>query len=175
VSYVDLVSLLLPHLAAVQVRDVLLRGRTVHVQALAVSSQSTCPGCGQASGRRHSRYRRRLADCAMGGREVQIELTVSRFFCDEPDCPARTFVEQVDGLTVPYGRRTGLAAQMVEAVALMLGGRAGSRLAEKLATPVGRATMVRVIRRIPEAPVKTPRVLGVDTSRNGVDIVTPRF
>jgi DNA-binding NarL/FixJ family response regulator len=40
-------------------------------------------------------------------------------------------------------------------------------LAETLATPTGRATMVRVIRRIPETPVSTPRVLGVDDFAKG--------
>lgn len=121
-------AVLLPHLARVQVHDVLPRGRTVCVHASTASSQAVCRRCGQVSGRRHSRYRRQLADCAIGGREVQIELTVSRFFCDEAACPATTFVEQVEGLTVPYGRRTELAAHVVEAVALMLGGRAGPGL-----------------------------------------------
>ncbi|WP_248003734.1 transposase family protein [Streptomyces mirabilis] len=43
-----------------------------------------CPDCGTPSVRRHSGYQRRLADDAVGGRQVCIELTVRRRFCDAP-------------------------------------------------------------------------------------------
>ena len=54
----------------------------------------------------HSRYERRLADAAIGGRRVVIRLTVRRFFCPFPDCKRRTFAGQVPGLTARYGRKT---------------------------------------------------------------------
>ncbi|MDJ0465975.1 transposase family protein [Streptomyces sp. H27-C3] len=66
----------------------------------------SCPGCGVESVRVHSRYQRRVKDCAVGGQPVVVELTVRRLFCDQDSCPRRTFVEQVDGLTVRYGRYT---------------------------------------------------------------------
>lgn len=155
-------SVLLPHLVGVRIDDVALRGRLVRIRASTATSEAICWRCGRVSRRRHGRYRRRLADCAAGGREVVVELTVNRYFCDESTCTAVTFVEQVDGLTVRYGRQTGLAAQALQAVALALGGRAGSRLADTLAVPASRSTLLRVIRRIPDMPVAAPRVLGVD-------------
>jgi zinc-finger of transposase IS204/IS1001/IS1096/IS1165 len=54
----------------------------------------------------HSRYERRLADAAIGGRRVMIWLRVRRLFCDEPACARRTFAAKVPGLTVRYGRKT---------------------------------------------------------------------
>jgi hypothetical protein len=48
----------------------------------------------------HSRYRRWLPDAARGGRSVMLRLRVRRFFCDNIGCAARTFVEQVAGLTL---------------------------------------------------------------------------
>jgi transposase len=110
----------------------------------------------------HSRYLRRLADWGVGGREVQVELTTRRFFCDEPACARTTFAEQVPGVTVRHGRHTGLAAQHLQVVAMALGGRAGARLVARLATPVSRMTLLRVIRRVPDPAMVTPRVLGVD-------------
>jgi transposase len=65
-----------------------------------------CPACGAASARVHSRYGRRLADMAIGGRRVVIRLTVRRLFCADPACERRTFAEQIPGLTVRYGRKT---------------------------------------------------------------------
>ncbi|MFF0372582.1 helix-turn-helix domain-containing protein [Micromonospora sp. NPDC005087] len=82
-------------------------------------------------------------------------------------CGRRTFVEQVPGLTRRYGRHTVLAASDLEAVALALGGRPGSRLAHRLAVAVSRMTLIRMIRRMPDAPLVTPTVLGVDDFHPG--------
>ncbi|MGW1048814.1 transposase family protein [Streptomyces sp. NPDC002521] len=67
-------------------------------------SSLPCPDCGTTSGRVHSRHQRHLADAAVGGRPVVIELTVRRLFCDTRECRRRTFAEQVDGMTIRYGR-----------------------------------------------------------------------
>jgi hypothetical protein len=53
----------------------------------------------------HSRYERRLSDSPVGGQEAMIQLRAGRFFCHNEDCGKKTFVEQVPGLTVRYGRR----------------------------------------------------------------------
>jgi hypothetical protein len=60
----------------------------------------------------HSRYQRRLADAALGGRQVLIVLSMRRLFCDHDRCARRTFAEQVEGLTVRYARRTPLLRSM---------------------------------------------------------------
>ena len=110
--------MLLPHLAGVVVEDAQLTGAGLCIWARARADTAMCPGCGRASARVHSRYQRRLADAAIGGRNVMIRLAVRRFFCDAPGCPAATFAEQVEGLTSRYARRTPLLAAMLAAVAV---------------------------------------------------------
>ncbi|MEV5086305.1 ISL3 family transposase, partial [Streptomyces sp. NPDC056159] len=51
---------------------------------------------------------------------------------------------------------------VLERVAVMLAGRAGSRLAHALAAKVSRSTLLRLIRRLQDPETSTPRVLGVD-------------
>jgi transposase len=114
------------------------------------------------SRRVHSRYTRRLADAAVGGQRVLIRLAVRRFFCDDAGCPARTFAEQVDGLTTAYARRTPLLHGMLEAIALALAGRAGARLAGTFGLPAGRSTMLRLVRALPDPGGEGAAVLGVD-------------
>jgi len=59
-------------------------------------------------------------------------------------------------LTRRYARHTVEAA-----VAVALGGRPGSRLAQRLAVAVSRTTLIRMIRRMPDPPPVTPTVLDV--------------
>ena len=103
-----------------------------------------------------------LADAAIGGRPVVIRLTVRRMFCRTASCQARTFVEQVDGLTAPHARRTALLRTMLEAIAVALAGRAGTRLAARLGMAASRDSLLRLVRALPEPPVGVVSVLGVD-------------
>jgi transposase len=162
VSTLDGAAALLPHLAALSVERVWLKGVRVRIEARARAAQVCCPDCGIASARVHSRYVRDLADTGIGGREVVLALRVRRLFCDQPGCARKTFVEQVPGLTGRHGRRTAPAANVVESVAMALGGRAGARLVDRLAVPASRTTLLRIIRQVPDPPVSTPTVLGVD-------------
>lgn len=114
------------------------------------------------SRRVHSRYERRLADAAVGGREMVVHLRARRFRCGNKLCERLTFAEQVPGLTFRYGRRSLLQRQVLQRVAVALGGRPGARLAERLAVPVHATTLIRLIRTVPAPQRPTPRVLGVD-------------
>jgi transposase len=143
-------ELLLPHLAGVIVEEAEVAGDRLWIWARARAGRAACPGCGTVSGRVHSRYQRRLADAALGGRKVMIRLVVRRFFCDAPGCPAATFAEQVEGLTSRYARRTPLLAAMLGAVAVALAGRAGARLARVLCAAAGRSTLLRLVMAIPD-------------------------
>ena len=92
-----------------------------------------------------------------------ICLQVRRFRCLVPDCPKKTFAEQVEGLASRYARRTPAVTAVLQAVALALGGRAGARLAERLAAAVSRTTLLRLVRAMPDPAVSaSPRALGVD-------------
>jgi transposase len=160
----DVVSgdLWFPQVDGVLVEDLLVNGELVVLRARSEAVEVACPGCGTASSRVHSRYMRRLADSAVGGRSAVIELWVRRFRCLDGSCRRATFVEQVDGLSYRYGRRSVGLRAVLETVALMLAGRAGARLTRRLAVTASRSTMVRLIRALPDPAPSTPRVLGID-------------
>ncbi|MFD8563405.1 ISL3 family transposase [Streptosporangium canum] len=135
-----------------------------HVKILArtLPSAMACPSCGSLSSKVHSRYWRRLADTAVGGRRTAIMLQVRRLFCRESTCERRTFCEQVPGLTVRYGRKTPPLVDALRHIVVALAGRAGSRLARALHAVASRSTLLRLLMTIPDPPARTPRVLGVD-------------
>lgn len=153
---------LLPHLAAVQVEGVVAGEGLLRITARTCGGTVACPGCGVVSRHEHSRYVRHLDDCQVGGRPVVIDLSVRRWYCDNSSCPRTTFVEQVNGLTVRYQRRTPQLQEQLEAVALALAGRAGARLAARLHQTVSAVTLVNLVMRLADPQPAVPRVLGVD-------------
>ncbi|TGB13762.1 ISL3 family transposase [Streptomyces sp. MZ04] len=159
VSCDELVGVLFPYLSSVLVERVSLAGETVHIRARTRDHSVSCPDCATASRRVHSTYERRLADGPVGGQPVLIRLTVRRLYCENAQCPRRTFVEQVDGLTVRYGRRTLVWCRGLEAVAVAL---AGARFAVVLHSLVSRTTLLRLLMALPDPAWTPPRVLGVD-------------
>ena len=73
-----------------------------------------------------------------------------------------TFAEQVHGLTVPHGRSTPLLRGLLTQVGLAFAGRAGARLTAAVGIRVGRDTLLRLVRALPDPPVRPITVLGVD-------------
>jgi transposase len=152
----------MPHLAEVAIEGIHPEEGGIRIEARARRAEGVCPGCEHGSSRVHSRYRRRLADAPIAARVVVLGLRVRRFFCDNPACARRTFVEQVPGLTSPHARRTGLLRRLLGRVGLALAGRAGSRLATALGMPASRDSLLRLVRALPDPPVGEVQVLGVD-------------
>ncbi|HEY5878567.1 MAG TPA: transposase family protein [Nakamurella sp.] len=148
---------------------------TVVITAHPRARGARCRRCGRVSARVHSRYRRQLADLPVSGRSVEVVLTVRRFFCDDVDCSVCTFVEQVPGLTERHARQSSGLRTALVAVGLALAGRAGSRLAFRLGMGVSRSTLLRLIRALPDPPVGSVAVLGVDefALRRGLDASSP--
>jgi len=65
-------------------------------------------------------------------------------------------------LTKAYTRTTALLRGILEKIALALAGRAGSRLASTLGVSVGRSTLLRLVRALPDPPTGVVTVPGID-------------
>jgi transposase len=135
---------------------------SVVFEARAAKPTAECPGCGTSSARVHGRYRRSLADLALGGQPVVIRLEMRRFACGVTTCPRVTFAEQIDGLTTPHARYSPPLRRALTAIAAALAGRPGARLARALGIQVGRDTLLGLLRQLPEPDIGEIRVLGVD-------------
>ncbi|HEY0420470.1 MAG TPA: ISL3 family transposase [Acetobacteraceae bacterium] len=137
-------------------------GNHLVLETHATSPSAPCPLCDQFSSRRHSTYRRRLADLPWQGRTVELHLRIRRFRCTNTTCPRRLFAERLPEVTVPKARRTIRLRILQQEIGLALGGEQGSWLAGRLAMPLSPATLLRLIRAIDLKPPGTPRVIGVD-------------
>jgi transposase len=161
IDNVGLVTLF-PHLDGLWIDAVRTRGQVVQIAAQTRTAEAGCPACGVMSQRVHGRYVRRLSDLAVGGREVLIRLSVRRFRCQEARCPRRTFAEDLPGLADRYQRRTTPLRRVQSSIAVMLAGRAGSRLAGYLQVATSRCSMLRLLRAVPEPGPRPLRAIGID-------------
>jgi transposase len=155
-------QVLLPPGAGLVLEHVQLCGEIVHLLVRLATSGACCPSCACWSDAFHSSYERKIADLPVADRQAVVHLQVRRFRCREPICPRSTFVEQVPALVERYARRTRRLRADLEGIGLVLGGRPGSRLSTRQKKPTSRMTLLRLVRALPEPPIETPPVLGVD-------------
>jgi transposase len=76
------------------------------VSVISTPPQSCCPLCLQPSSHIHSRYHRTLKDAPCVGRQLQLSLTVRKFFCRNPLCSRKVFTERLKTLAEPWARMT---------------------------------------------------------------------
>jgi transposase len=123
---------------------------------------SCCPLCGEASSRVHSHYQRTLGDASCAGLQVQLCLTVRRFYCRNQLCERKVFTERIPRFVEPWARMTIRLREHLQAVALATSGRGGIRLAVRLGLQTTRQTLLRRIMALPDPPEESVLYLGVD-------------
>jgi len=156
------IAQLFPHLRPFQIERALVADGQVHLVLHPRSRSAACPSCHRRSRSVHSRYTRHAADQPGVGHLLVLHLRVRRFRCQNRRCPRRTFAEQVPQVVARYARRTQGLRAALERIGLALGGRPGERLSSHLGLYASRATLLQLVRTLPEPPLPFTRVLGVD-------------
>ena len=99
----------------------------------------------------------------MAGRRVVLVLQARRFRCDGVQCARRIFTERFDdNILKPWARRTARLDQIVQCLALALGGRPAASFARRLAMPISNDTLLRAVRRRGSPSFAPPTVIGID-------------
>jgi len=147
---------LLPDASRFRVHAWAINYRLAQITLTLVSTppRGRCPLCGRASPRIHSRYQRTLADLPWATFHVRLEVRVRKFFCTNTACQRRIFTERLPDVAQPWARRTLRLADSLLAVGVALGGRAGSRLTQRLQRPTPPATLLQVVHHaaVPQPP-----------------------
>ena len=146
--------------AGFEVQHIATRESLLTITARALAKTGICPSCGEETSHIHSYYQRHPQDLPISGLQVQLVLRVRRFRCKKTQCAQHIFAERLPELPVS-ARQTSRLAAILENIAVVLSGQAGSRLAEQLAIPVSADTLLRRAKKKSPLP-PTPRVLGVD-------------
>ena len=145
-----------------QITDCQLSQQGYILFAHSTNKQASCPLCQQVSNRPHGFYDRKPTDLPISDKPVQLRWRLSRFRCLNPACPKRTFSQPCPDWLPAFARRTTRLAHAQRSVAMMLGGKAGSRLLTHLHMPTSHDTLLRLIRKWQPLIGPTPYALGVD-------------
>lgn len=155
-------DLLVPPACDLLITEMVMTEDLLVVVATPTATTSSCPCCGSASDRVHSRYRRTVADLPFGGRQLALRLAVRRFFCPHAGCPRQVFCERLSNLVEAYARSTKRLESLQQSLGVTAGGEAGARLSKEMAMPVSGDTLIRRVKAIPREPEVSVRCLGID-------------
>lgn len=144
-----------------KVTEVVSTPEKLVISASSQPEQATCPASQNSSSRVHSYDTRSPADLPSSGRLVQLVLRVRRFRCQNPMCHQHTFAERLSSLPA-WVRQTSRLAIILESIAVVLSGEAGSRLARQFGMPVSADSLLRRAKKPPVTAPATPKVLGID-------------
>jgi hypothetical protein len=121
----------------------------LRIAVIATHPASHCPLCSELSSSIHSRYSRVLRDVPCGGRQVQLVLTVRKFYCRNALCSRRVFTERIPKFVEPWARMTIRLCQSLQSIGLATCGKGGAKLAARLGMQTSRYTILRRIMDLP--------------------------
>ena len=145
-----------------EIHEISVGGVSVIVTASPTCPTAVCPACHEVSSRVHSYYVRAPHDLPASGQNVQLQLRVRRFRCQNHKCQQQTFAERIPEVVACHAQRTTRLTTTLTLFAAVLSGQAGSRLLSKIGMSLSADTLLRLAKRASASLMVTPKVLGVD-------------
>ena len=153
---------LLPLPKDLEITSISETAEEVQVRVTSHRETSCCPLCGATSSAIHSYYRRKPRDLPCAGRPIRLLLTVKKFFCRQPECSRKIFVERLPDLVEVSSRLTMRLRSAVQEVGFATCGKAGERLTCKLGMPISDATLLWSLYLVPLPAVGPVEIIGID-------------
>ncbi len=132
------------------------------IHVLSTQHTCRCPLCNAELDAVHSQYQRRLSDLPCAGQEVRLQLTVRKFFCQNPHCARKIFTERLPAFVEPWAQMTVRLKEALTALGLSTSGSLGARLSARLGITTSWMTILRRIMQLPQAPASAVTALGLD-------------
>lgn len=139
-----------------------MHAQTVIVHLHATSPTASCPRCGTAGSRIHSRYQRTIADVTFGGRGLVLKVLVRKWLCPDAACPQHIFAEQFPGLAQRYARMTDRLVEVLQSLGVTTNGADAARIASKLGLSTTAKTIIRRVLQLPLPKDPSVRMVGID-------------
>lgn len=134
----------------------------IQIKLESLSNQANCPICKMESERIHSAYTRHPSDLAWAEYPVRLEIITKRYFCQNTDCPKRTFAERFPDYLAWYARQTNRVIQKQQRIGINVCAKIAEKLLRMEQIRISDTSINRLIRNLPDPEAHPIRVLGVD-------------
>lgn len=105
-----------------------------------------CPHCGKPSTKVHSRYERSFKDLPIQGYKVMIVLTNRKFFCKNPECLSKTFIETYSFIKHKAKKTIRLEDEIIR-ISTNVSSVAASKILKNQIVDVGKSTICTLLKK----------------------------
>jgi transposase len=147
-----------------ELTDVIDKPDKVVIHLKSITRECKCPGCGNVTTKRHGTYTRKVQDFPILGKNVQLQVMVREYDCENEECPIKTVTESFDGFLSPYARMTQRCVDFVCMLALETSCEGAARICQSMNLKISGDTIIRMLQRqyeLQEKPICSA-VVGVD-------------
>ena len=131
------------------------------------TEQAICPFCHITSNKRCKTYKtRRIQDLPISTMTVYHVLKANRFYCDNPECSSKTFVEQFNEITDKVARLTHRLKDFIVREALESTSNGAARVINNIGIKIGKDAIIRAVKR------KGALVVAQNLERNDVNVLS---
>jgi len=118
----------------------------INVLVCSRRSDVQCPYCGTLSFRIHSTYERCFQDLPIQGHKVYINIANRKYFCDNPNCPKKTFAESFDCLK-PKAKKSNRLIDAIIKLSVEVSSVTASKLLKADVVNVSKSTICDILKK----------------------------
>lgn len=154
----------LPDPEAITLQAIKICSGFVTFQVQTTAKQAHCTKCAAPSDRTHSWYYRTIQDLSWQGNPVRFELTLRKFFCDNPDCERRIFAQSLPKIARRYQRKTARLENVLLQILWKVGASDAFFVAKLLGLIISDDAMLYQFKKAPEPGCSqtSPEEIGID-------------
>ena len=120
---------------------------SIIIRLKSITDKCECPGCGVILKDYHGTYKRKVQDLPILGKNVQLQITVREYQCQNEQCNVTTVTESYNGFLNPYGRMTERCADFICTLALETSCEGSARICNAMNIKVSGDTIIRLLTR----------------------------
>ena len=137
---------------------------TITIKLKSITNNSRCSKCGRETSQYHGTYVRKVQDLPIFGKTVHLNVTAHEYSCINPECGAKTFVEDFDGFLQYYSRMTERCSDLICTLALETSCEGSARICKAMGIKTSGDSIIRLlIKRYENQPSLTcGAIVGVD-------------
>jgi len=105
-----------------------------------------CPYCGKTSSRVHSTYERSFQDLPIQGKKVFVSIINRKYFCENRNCPNKTFAESFDFLR-PKSKKSERLINQIMKLSTEVSSVTASRMLKDGVVDVSKSTICDMLKK----------------------------